>query len=74
VSSGQFSAAPPNADNTASALPPAQPVSSNGEVVGTPTTGRIPGVLFRGTGQFGQRSSETNNSVLNNPQQGARDF
>jgi hypothetical protein len=74
VSSGQFSAAPPDADNTASALPPAQPVSSNGEVVGTPTTGRIPGVLFRGTGQFGQRSSETNNSVLNNPQQGARDF
>jgi hypothetical protein len=73
-SSGQFSAAPPDADNTASALPPAQPVSSNGEVVGTPTTGRIPGVLFRGTGQFGQRSSETNNSVLNNPQQGARDF
>jgi hypothetical protein len=73
-SSGQFSAAPPDADNTASALPPAQPVSSNGEVVGTPTTGRIPGVLFRGTGQFGQRSSETNNAVLNNPQQGARDF
>ena len=73
-SSGQFSAAPPDADNTASALPPAQPVSSNGEVVGTPTTGRIPGVLFRGTGQFGQRSSGTNNAVLNNPQQGARDF
>jgi hypothetical protein len=74
VSSGQFSAAPPNADNTASALPPAQPVSSNGEVVGTPTTGQIPGVLFRGTGQFGQRSSGINNAVPNNPQQGARDF
>ena len=74
VSSGQFSAAPPDADNTASALPPAQPVSSNGEVVGTPTTNQTPGVLFRGTGQFGQRSAETNNAVLNNPQQGARDY
>ena len=74
VSSGQFSAAPPNADNTASALPPARPVSSNGQVVGTPTTGRTPSVQFRGTGQFGQRSAETNNAVLNNPQQGARDY
>ena len=74
LGSGEFSAFTGAAADTVSPLPPAQPVSSNGEVVGAPTTGRIPGVLFRGTGQFGQRSSGTNNAVPNNPQQGARDF
>jgi hypothetical protein len=65
VSSGQFSAAPPDADNTASALLPAQPVSSNGQIVGQPSI--QPGVVIR------RPAGTISNGTLNLLQQGARD-
>jgi hypothetical protein len=65
VSSGQFSAAPPNADNTASTLSPAQPVSSNGQIVGQPSV--QPGVVIR------RPAGTVSNGTLNLLQQGARD-
>jgi hypothetical protein len=67
VSSGQFSAALPNADNTASALLPAQPVSSNGETVESPATRQT------ASGRL-NRTQVSNDAVFSNPQQGARDY
>lgn len=66
VSSGQFSAAPPNADNTASTLPPAQPVSSNGETVGQASV-QSGAVIRRPAGTI-------SNGALNPPQSGAREY
>jgi hypothetical protein len=71
TSSGQFSAAPPDADNTASTLPPAQPVSSNGQIVGQALTEN-----FNVSANEITRLSGANRvsiGALNIPQQGARD-
>jgi hypothetical protein len=67
VSSGQFPAAPPNADNTASTLLPAQPISSNGQVVGTSTGGGA-AVVFR------PQRRTTNSATPQGPQRGNRDY
>jgi hypothetical protein len=67
VSSGQFSAAPPNADNTASTLLPAQPVSSNGQTVESFATRQT------ASGRLNRTQASTN-AVLNAPQKGARDY
>ena len=67
VSSGQFSAAPPNADNTASTLLPAQPVSSNGQTVESFATRQT------ASGRL-NRTQASNNAVLSAPQKGARDY
>jgi hypothetical protein len=76
VSSGQFSAAPPGADNTASTLLPAQPVSSNGETVESPATRQTASGRLNILSLLGRlnRTQVSNDAVLSDPQQGARDY
>ncbi len=64
VASGEFSATPPTAADTISAQPPAQPVTSNGEVA-TSATQQTNGRLTRGA---------VNSAAPSAPQQIARDF